>query len=255
MLKNIRHKNIIEIIERDGFISTEGIAETYGVSIATARRDLDELEEKGFLTRKYGGAELKNGMLLKHSTFFDRQQSSHKEKYDIAKAAVKLIPENAIIAMDAGSTVYELCLLLKDRSDLTIICSDIHSAECLISGNAENKVYFMGGFLTKDGSSTCDFAERLLSKIAGIDLFFLSGDCISITDGISSYDYGVSQLNRCYADKAKKTIALIDHTKFKSKGFYKICGLEEIDTLVIDKQVSGSVIKSIEDQNIKYIIA
>ena len=81
MLKNIRHKNIIEIIERDGFISTEGIAETYGVSIATARRDLDELEEKGFLTRKYGGAELKNGMLLKHSTFFDRQQSSHKEKY------------------------------------------------------------------------------------------------------------------------------------------------------------------------------
>ena len=254
MLKNIRHKNIIEIIERDGFISTEGIAKEFDVSIATARRDLDELEEKGYLSRKYGGEE-QNGLLHKPSTFSDRQQSSHKEKYYIAKAALKLIPENAIIAMDAGSTVYELCLLLRDRSDLTIICSDIHSAECLLSAGSENKVYFMGGFLTKDGSSTCDFAEKLLSRIAGIDLFFLSGDCISITDGISSYDYGVSQLNRSYANKAKKTIALIDHTKFKSKGFYKICGLEEIDTLIIDKQVSESVIKSIETQHINYIIA
>ena len=51
MLKNIRHKNIIEIIERDGFISTEGIAEMYGVSIATARRDLDELEAGSYIVR------------------------------------------------------------------------------------------------------------------------------------------------------------------------------------------------------------
>ena len=57
MLKTIRHKSIIEIIEKDGYIGTEQITDMFNVSLATARRDLDELENKGFLKRKYGGAE------------------------------------------------------------------------------------------------------------------------------------------------------------------------------------------------------
>lgn len=255
MIKSIRHKSIIDTIEKDGFIGTEDIARKYNVSLATARRDLDELEIKGFLRRKYGGAESVNNSLFTPGSFLDRQKKAHDEKLKIAKKALELIPDNAIIALDSGSTVYELCTLLKERSGLTIICSDIHSADCLLSGPSENKVYFMGGFLTKDGSSTCDFAEKLLSRIAGIDIFFLSGDGLDPTDGISSFDYGVNELNRCYLKKAKKTVALIDNTKLQRKGFYKVCGLDELDLIIFDDKLSEHLTDVLKKKGIPYIKA
>ena len=255
MLKTIRHKSIIEIIEKDGYIGTEQITDTFNVSLATARRDLDELESKGLLIRKYGGAESLKDSLFSSGSFIDRQKRAHDEKHKIARSALELIPDNAIIALDSGSTVYELCMLLKEKSGLTIICSDIHSADCLLSGGSENKVYFMGGFLTKDGSSTCDFAEKVLSRIAGIDIFFLSGDGLNAVDGISSFDYGVNELNRSYLKKAKQTIALIDNTKFQRKGFYKVCGLNELDLMILDDKVPDQTIEEIKEKGIPFIIA
>lgn len=255
MLKNVRHKNIIEILERDGFIGTEDISEKFNVSLATARRDLDELENKGILKKKYGGAEAVSDTLFMLGSFTDRQHSSHSEKLRMASLASEMVPDNSIVALDAGSTVYELCTLLKEKNGLTIICSDIHSASCLLSGNSGNRVYFMGGFLTKDGSSTCDFAEKNLSMIAGIDMFFLSGDSASVTDGVSSKDYALNELNRCYFKKAKKTIALIDSTKFQRKGFYRTCGLDELDLLIVDDNLSDETMAELREKGIPFTIA
>lgn len=255
MLKNIRHKSIMDAIEADGYISTTDIADKFNISLATARRDLDELEEKGLLKKKYGGAEAVTRPQRTYKNFAYRKHHEHDEKIALAKEAAEMIPENAVIALGAGSTVYEVSAYLKDRSDLTIICSDIHSADRILSEGSGSRVYLIGGFLTQDGSSSCDFSEQLLERITSIDVLIMSSAGISLEDGMSSFVHEISELDRAFLKKAKKVVAVEDHTKFQVKAFYKICNLEDVDVLIVDDKVPADTVREIEARGISVRVA
>ena len=60
-LKYARQKELIEIIQNQGYLNAASAAEAFGVSIATIRRDLKQLEHQGLLEKKYGGAQLPSG--------------------------------------------------------------------------------------------------------------------------------------------------------------------------------------------------
>ena len=46
MITNLRHKEILDILNRDGAVSVRTLTKTLFVSEATVRRDLAELEKK-----------------------------------------------------------------------------------------------------------------------------------------------------------------------------------------------------------------
>ena len=53
-----RHLEIIEMAKRNGFLATEELSRTLGVTVQTIRRDINELCELGMLRRYHGGAGL-----------------------------------------------------------------------------------------------------------------------------------------------------------------------------------------------------
>ena len=59
---NNRRDQIVAILEKDGKASVADLAERFGVSPLTIRRDLDFLEERKVLSREYGTAKLLNPM-------------------------------------------------------------------------------------------------------------------------------------------------------------------------------------------------
>lgn len=99
-----------------------------------------------------------------------RQNHFRGSKAAIAAAAVKHIPDGSTIALDAGSTLFEVALLLKEKNNLIVISSDVISANEMLK-HENNQIYMMGGFLTKDGSSSGDFAENFINRITNIDIF------------------------------------------------------------------------------------
>src|SRR5690606_16067519 len=58
MIKPARHEQILSELGRRGSITVEEIVNLLGVSEATVRRDLRELEERGLIRRIRGGATL-----------------------------------------------------------------------------------------------------------------------------------------------------------------------------------------------------
>ena len=254
MMKSIRQKEITEILQRDKVINTSQMAAKYGVSIETIRRDLDQLEKQGILNKTYGGAELRTQAVVQPSPLVRRRGAAREAKAAIAAVAAEYISGKCTIALDAGSTMYELCPHLNRKEDLIIICSDIHSAARLLEGRG-SRVYMMGGFLTPDGTSNGTYAKEFFNSGAGIDLFLFSADGAHPDEGLSTDESGINDLKKHYLKSARQRIALVDHTKFMRKGFYKTCDFTDLDVLITDSETPPEIVRRFRRKGIEVKVA
>ena len=241
---------MIDMLSREGMITTADAAKHFGVSIETIRRDLDQLEKQGILKKTYGGAELKTQPHVWPAPLKKRMESFRDSKAAIAARAATYIPDNCTVALDAGTTNLELCPYLNEKKNMIIISSDIHSASELLSPGT-NKVYMMGGFLTPDGTSSGTFAKEFFNYISGIDIFLFSTDGADPEDGLSTDEAGINDLKKRYVKNAKTRIAMIDHSKFLKKAFYKMCTFSEIDILITDSLTPPDIVESIRRRGTK----
>ena len=119
-----RQKKVLALIEEQGSVSTERLCEYLSISESTARRVLMTLEGKKYIRRFRGGA-----MILRSNRpeppVLRRSQESHAEKEAIARRALQYIHEGDTILLSAGSTVLELCPLLKDFQHLTVLTDSL----------------------------------------------------------------------------------------------------------------------------------
>ena len=87
-----RRHQILRLLEHEGNVKVESLAERFGVSQVTIRKDLAELEEQGLLQRTYGGAVFSHRSRFNIS-FMERVQLKSGQKEGIARAAIERIHE------------------------------------------------------------------------------------------------------------------------------------------------------------------
>ena len=106
-----RTERILRELRQAGSISVEQLCELLSVSVATVRRDLQELEDKGLLRRTHGGAVSIEPLFyepFRHDSSFQEQIERHaEEKRRIALAAADMVQDGETIALTAGTTTTE----------------------------------------------------------------------------------------------------------------------------------------------------
>ena len=249
-MKSFRQNKLLDILQKDKIIKTKVMADYFGVSIETIRRDLDQLESEGIINKIYGGAELRPQAEVAPSPLVARRGSMQPVKAAIAAKTAEYIPNRCTIALDAGSTIYELCPYLNQKEDLVIICSDVHTATRLLE-NTNNKVYLMGGFLTSDGTSKGTFSDSFFDNISRIDIFVCATDGAIPDEGLTCDAAGINDLKKKYMRTAGKRIAVLDHTKFTHSGFYKTCDFNDLDIMITDSGAPEDALKTIKKSGIQ----
>jgi len=244
-MKSMRQKELIKLLKKNLVINTIEMAERFNVSIETVRRDFDQLEAQGIIRKIYGGAELRyQNAETKAAPLESRRQTLHDVKMVLAKKAASIVPDGAVVALDAGSTILELSRNLCQHNNLTVICGDVYSATELLK-NPNNKIFMMGGFLTEYGTSSGSYVKEFLNSITNIDYFICSTDGASPDDGLSTDEEAINELKKRYIKKARTNIALIDHAKFGKRGFYKLCNFDDIDLVITDSGTPKEIINRI----------
>ena len=149
-MKNDRTAQIRQILFRDGKVSCNDLVKMFGVTPATIRRDLSELEEEGQIKRTHGGAELlrRRDQEAKEINVVPpwsaRSVSCIGEKKAIAREIASIIPDNSTVFIDNGTTVFEVAKLLVNHNNLTVISNSLRASEYL--GMYPNiQLYFLGG--------------------------------------------------------------------------------------------------------------
>ena len=233
MIPDERMYEILGILKKKEFVSIQEISEKLFISISTVRRDLINLEKSGAICRVRGGASIvKEKNQIQPSNI--RSKINTVEKRILSDLAVNFIKEDMSIFMDASSTVQFLCPKL-DRFKRLIIITNSVTIPYILNDNRNINIYCSGGFLKPNshyfiGSASTNFISQFST-----DIYFMS--CKSIDfNNIYDADYEQIQLKKLMIQNSKKTVLLVDSSKFDENSFIKLSTLGEIDHIITDKK-------------------
>lgn len=256
-MKNKRQDEILKLLHVEQHLKTEQLMQTFGVSIETIRRDINALEQKGLVKKVYGGISIASEPLRIDTleNWHTRTDHCHAEKVKIARRALELIPDNSVIALDIGTTTYELARLLGAKKNLSIVTSSLLIASELAQ-NTLHHVYAIGGLVSPNEIVTSgSFARNFLKNFASIDYFLMGADGISLKHGITDFGEAVADVKQQIHALSNQCIALIDHSKFGREALFKTCELKDIDILVTDQQSPKKDLETMQKLGVNITIA
>lgn len=243
MLQAERRQNIIKQLQTSGTIYIEQLALEYQVSTMTIRRDLASLEEEGKLVRSHGGAVLPE-TLTQEVPYHTKLSSYTAEKEQIAKKAVELIPDQARILLDSGTTNLEIAKLLKPRDELLIVTNDAKISMELLHSDCQ--VISTGGELQKDvGAFIGAHVQELLRQIK-VDIVFIGANAVHLSEGISTPTLEKSYIKKLMLKSARSKWIVADHSKFNKRSFAHVCDFEEVNGIITDDQIDKQTQEKLE---------
>jgi DeoR/GlpR family transcriptional regulator of sugar metabolism len=128
---NPRTDQILRELHRTGSVFIDSLCSLLNVSIATVRRDLQDLEEQGMMRRTHGGAVSIEPLFyeaFRHDSSFQEQIERHaEEKRRIAMAAADLVEDGDTIALTAGTTT-EVVRCIRNRQGVMVVTSTVNVA-------------------------------------------------------------------------------------------------------------------------------
>lgn len=252
MLQNERHEKIVQWLKTNKTIRIGDISKKLNVTRETARKDLYILEKQGLVKKVHGGAVLnKTSHEPPHA---HRKVSNVKEKESIVRCAIEFVEDGDALYIDQGTTMKIFAENIKEKQDIIVVTNSLLVAQELSMG-ANIKVILSGGELRPgDLSLSGPVAVKSLEDFY-IDKVFLGVGGLSIDHGITDYHVGESEIRRIMLQKAKKTFALADYSKFNVTAFTKVCDMSAIDYIITDSKAPSDQVKTIQELGVQVIVA
>ena len=251
-----RRKKILELLEKEGQVSTIRLEERLGVTGATIRSDLRDLDREGAIVRFHGGAALADQSRLNspNENYMRRSVMHVSEKMAIGKEAAKLVSEGETIFIDASSTTFYMIPYINHLENLTIVTNGIHTA-MEIQRYSNFKTVLVGGVLRPhSGAIEGLLCEDMLRRISG-DSYFVSGNGFSLASGLTGNNFYELELKRRFSDKCKRRIALLDSSKLCNNSTSTFISSEQLDVLITDSGILPDQVRRIREAGIEIIVA
>lgn len=252
MLSFQRRAEIKNLLLREKTITVSVVAEKFGVSDETIRRDLNVLSDEGFCNKTYGGASL---AVRSVSSIPQRTKKDIlvQEKRRMAKAAAGLIRPQDCIFLDHSTTISEMCGEIKEMH-LTVVTNSLWVIAEL--SDCENiNLVITGGHVNTDDRGL--FGQECLGFLRNhhFDKVFFSCRGLQMEDGIFSTTEHSASFYTTLSQRAEQMILLADHTKIDVPGFIRTMDYDRLDTLVTDGPLERDWMKMLERHRVSVICA
>ncbi|MGH1550202.1 DeoR/GlpR family DNA-binding transcription regulator [Leifsonia poae] len=244
-----RRDELIRRLSVEGYVSSSRVAEEFGVSEMTIRRDLRQLEADGLARRVVGGASLPN---LGHGRPFDeRAVTGSGEKRSIAEACLDLLDGAVTVALDAGTTVANLAGMLHSGS--TIISHSVPVIQAAIARDDVELVAVGGVYQAETRSFAGATARRTIADYS-VDVAVLSATAVD-TRGILCANALDAELKQELAGAARMTVLLVDHSKLGARAPIRVGGLDLVDAILTDAGADPDDVRALRAAGATVIVA
>jgi DeoR family transcriptional regulator of aga operon len=240
-----RHENILRKLQETGSVAIDDLCATLGASLATIRRDLEDLESRSLLRRTRGGA-VPIGPLFyepfRHdASFQDKISSFGEEKRRIAVAAAALARPGNTIALSGGTTTTEVVRCLRALSGITIIINSVNVAMEL-SNRKDIDVIVTGGHLRGNWFTLIGPIANAAAEMLFADLMFIGVDGIDVEQGLTCTNSAEAEVLRNLVHHSKTKVVVADHSKLGVASRFLLCPTREIDQLITDAGASDEAV-------------
>lgn len=246
MLADERRQRILKLIETQGSVSVDKLAQRFDVSEMTIRRDLRILQKNGFLKRVHGGATSNRGRSYE-PPFLLRAREHMQAKAQIGRYAAQMISDGDSVALDVGTTTLDIARHLKDKQNLTVITPSLHIANVL-AGHPGIRLILPGGVLRPDELSLVGrLAERALENFY-VDKLFLGMGGVDLDAGLTEFNIEDAQVKQALIQRAKECILVADGSKFGSIAFAAVAPLSAVHKIVTDDSADPEICRRMEEE-------
>jgi DeoR/GlpR family transcriptional regulator of sugar metabolism len=250
----VRHEYILRRLQETGAVEVDELCSTLSASIATIRRDLEDLESRSLLRRTRGGA-VPIGPLFyepfRHdSSFQDKVNSFAEEKRRIALAAAGLVSTGQTVALSGGTTTTEVVQCLRVLTGISIITNTVNVAMEL-SNRKDIEVIVTGGHLRGNWFTLVGPLANAAAEMLFSDIMFIGVDGIDAKQGLTCTHSAEAEILRKLVQHSKTKVVVADHSKLGSVSKYLLCPTKGIDKLVTDSGASAAAVAPFEKLGIE----
>lgn len=240
-----RHQILLDMLAQLGFVTVENVIERLGISPATARRDINKLDESGKLKKVRNGAEAITQQRPRWTPMNLHQAQNHDEKVRIAKAASQLVNAGESVVINCGSTAFllgrEMC-----GKPVQIITNYLPLANFLIDQSM--KASSSWGQYNKSQSITLSPQGSENSLYAG-HWMFTSGKGLT-ADGLYKTDMLTAMAEQKMLNVVGKLVVLVDSSKVGERAGMLFSRADQIDMLITGKNANPEILQQLEAQGV-----
>ena len=228
-----RQLEVIDEVRRARSMSVEALAERFGVTLQTVRRDVRLLAEAGLLTRFHGGVRLPSST-TENIAYRQRQALNDEAKRGIARAVAQAVPDGCSLIINIGTTTEAIARELLAHKGLCVITNNLNVA-AILSDNPDCEVIVAGGVVRgRDrgivGEVTVDFIQQFRVDIGLIGISGIEAD-----GTLRDYDYREVKVARAILERSREVWLAADHSKFNRPAMVELGRLDQVDILFTDR--------------------
>ncbi len=242
-----RRERIVRLLTERSKLVVPELCEYFSVSPATIRGDLRDLERDGKLRRTHGGA-TPIGKAGFERDSDGKQIERIEEKRRIALRAAEFVEDGDTIALDTGTTVFEMARFLTDRKNLSVVTNDVEIATFLES-NSHATIILIGGMLRR--GFHCATGPMTVAAIASlnVDKAFMASNAFSLDKGFTTPNFEHAEAKRALLSIAAEATMLLDSGKIGRISFIKFADIRDIDRLVTDDKIGTEAHRTLAEEN------
>ncbi len=250
-----RREIIREIFNSQPFTSFKELEAKFpNLSSMTIRRDIDYFENKGEVVKVRGGARSVKFMMMSMDDTFDKRRGENiMSKREIAQAALQFIESGKSIFFDAGTTVMALASALPEkRLNITTNCP--HVAFELLK-HQDVVINIIGGTLNRTDLSISGTQANKYIDSSEFDVSFIAPTGFSEFNGFTTGNWSECEVKKHVVKKSKKTIALLDSTKFNKSMPYTFANLQDISVIISETRPPERIMELAREFGVEVVIA
>jgi DeoR family transcriptional regulator, fructose operon transcriptional repressor len=251
-----RKARLAAYVAETGQVTVGALAERFGVSIDTIRRDLDQLSAEGVLVRTYGGAVSLSTVSRVDRAVDVRLNLQEAEKEKIATLALSLVEDGSTIMINGGTTTLALARKLHNHRDLTVATNNLLVPPALAPA-AIRDLYVFGGAVRLTTQATIG---PISLRVAGdteldirCDVAFIGVGAVSVDAGYSTSNLGEAAMMRAMMSRAARVAILADSSKFGRRLFAQVSELRSADFLITDTSPSPDLVDALAVNDVELI--
>ncbi|GIJ03104.1 DeoR/GlpR family DNA-binding transcription regulator [Spirilliplanes yamanashiensis] len=252
-----RKAQLAAYVADTGQVTVGELAERFGVSIDTVRRDLDQLAADGVLVRTYGGAVSRSTVTRTDRAVDQRLSVQEQEKEKIAALAATLVQDSSTIMINGGTTTLALARTLGQHRDLTVATNNLLVPGALPPA-AVRDIYVFGGAVRSLTLATIGPVSFRSSTGADLDiscdLALIGVGAVDAEAGYTTSNLAEGAMMQEMISRAARVAILADSSKFGRRLFAQVSELGAADYLITDAPPAPDLRDALEAGGVELLV-
>ena len=232
MTPNPRQSELLDEVRTRGAVTVDALAERFGVTLQTVRRDVKLLAEAGLLARFHGGVRVPSST-TENIAYRQREALNAEAKQRIAKAVAARVPNGSSLLINLGTTTEAVARELLGHKGLRVITNNLNVAG-ILSGNPDCEVIVTGGVVRHRDRGIVGAAAVNLIRQFKVDIGLIGISGIEADGTLRDYDVREVQVARAIIEHSREVWLVADHSKFNRPAMVEMARLEQLDMLFTD---------------------